>query len=161
MKKIIIVGFIVTMLLMINDQESIVIPQDAIRFRIIANSNNIEDQLTKMNIKKEVISFLKMNEEKIDNYDNTKAYLIDSKTTIENIISAYQIDYNVKIGSNYFPQKNYRGVSYPSGEYESMIITIGKGLGDNWWCVLYPPLCFIDEEQEEYKSLVKEIIDNI
>ena len=64
--------------------------------------------------------------------------------------------------SYYFPKKEYKGVEYNEGNYESLVITLGEGKGDNWWCVLFPPLCLIDAEEQtsdvEYKFLVKEII---
>ena len=63
---------------------------------------------------------------------------------------SYQINY----GSNYFPQKKYRGVNYKEGYYESIVISIGASEGDNWWCVLFPNLCLADLETDtdiEYK----------
>ena len=64
---------------------------------------------------------------------------------------------------NYFPEKEYKGVVYEEGEYESLVITLGNGLGENFWCVLFPPLCLLDTEEEpenvEYTSFVKEVID--
>ena len=64
---------------------------------------------------------------------------------------------------NYFPEKEYKGTIYKEGKYESLVITLGNGQGNNFWCVLFPPLCLLDEEDEttnvEYTSLVKEIID--
>ena len=63
---------------------------------------------------------------------------------------------------NYFPSKEYKGVKYEEGYYESLVITLGKGEGDNWWCVLFPPLCLIEGEEDtevEYKSIVMEILD--
>ena len=63
-------------------------------------------------------------------------------------------------GKNYFPRKEYKNVIYEEGEYESVVITIGDGNGKNFWCVLFPPLCMLDEDSNiEYSSLVKEIID--
>ena len=65
---------------------------------------------------------------------------------------------------NYFPKKSYRGILYPEGEYESLIITLGKGLGENWWCVLYPPLCLIEDNDttsdSEYRSFILDILNN-
>ena len=74
------------------------------------------------------------------------------------------ITYKVNFGYNYFPQKKYKGVVYEEGMYESLVITIGEGKGDNWWCVLFPPLCMMESNDEnieevEYKSFIKEIID--
>ena len=67
-------------------------------------------------------------------------------------------------GINYFPEKKYKGVIYEEGYYESLVITLGKGNGENWWCVLFPPLCLMEGEDNntdevEYKSFVKEMID--
>ena len=66
---------------------------------------------------------------------------------------------------NYFPEKKYKGTVYKEGEYESLVVTLGDGLGANFWCVLFPPLCLLDAEDEEqlsnveYKSFIKELID--
>ena len=71
--------------------------------------------------------------------------------------------YKVNYGNNFFPKKEYNGVSYESGFYESLVITLGEGKGNNWWCVLFPPLCLIDEDdnlnQTEYKLYISEIIE--
>ena len=74
----------------------------------------------------------------------------------------YDKGYNVNFGKNYFPQKEYKGVKYEEGYYESLLITLGRGEGDNWWCVLFPPLCLIEGEENdsvEYKSIVMEILN--
>ena len=66
------------------------------------------------------------------------------------------------LGLNYFPEKEFKGITYDEGYYESLVITIGEGKGDNWWCVLFPPLCMLEAEEStdvEYKSFVKEIVD--
>ena len=64
---------------------------------------------------------------------------------------------------NYFPEKEYKGIVYEEGEYESLVITLGNGLGENFWCVLFPPLCLLDSEEEvedvEYTSFVKELVE--
>ena len=83
---------------------------------------------------------------------------------IEKQINNYTTDYNINYGNNYFPEKEFKGVIYPEGEYESLVITLGNGLGDNWWCVLFPPLCLLEAEesnveQTEYKFYVQEIIN--
>ena len=78
------------------------------------------------------------------------------------IVSLYTNDYNIKYGLNYFPEKKYKNVIYPEGNYESLVITLGEGVGENWWCVLYPPLCLIDEENDniEYDLYIKKIFEN-
>ena len=69
-------------------------------------------------------------------------------------------NFNINIGNNYFPDKNYKGVKYQAGYYDSVVINLGDSKGLNWWCVIYPPLCLIEEdtEQVEYTSLVSEIL---
>ena len=82
---------------------------------------------------------------------------------IENLFKTEKYDqtFNVKYGINYFPEKIYKNVKYEEGNYESMIIEIGEAKGDNYWCVLFPPLCMIDAEESEeveYSFFISEII---
>ena len=73
----------------------------------------------------------------------------------------YNLPYKINFGYNYFPEKIYRGVTYDEGYYESLLITLGEGKGDNWWCVLFPPLCLLEAEEStavEYTTLVGEIL---
>lgn len=145
------------------------IPEESIRLRVLANSNDEYDQ----EIKKEVALALQDEISNIltdeDNIDTAKTKLkqnidkLDYK--INNIFSAknYNRSYNINLGLNYFPQKEFKGITYNEGYYESVLVTIGEGKGNNWWCVLFPPLCVLEAEESdniEYMSLVKEIIDN-
>ncbi len=163
MKKLILFlfGFMVIFTFLYNKEDKeILIPNNAIRFRIIANSNNFDDQQLKMKIKEEIFNYM------IDqDYQNKKRDELISEIKndhgLNTIISKYTNNYDINYGYNYFPEKTFQGIKYPSGNYESLVITLGDGRGDNWWCLLYPPLCFIDEDNTEYKSLVKEIINNI
>lgn len=160
MKKAIIILFFFSMLIMFKNKEEIVIPNNAIRFRIISNSNNVEDQLQKVQIKEELLKNNIFNFNSIEKEEITKE-LLQKTPSIKKIINNYTSDYTIKYGYNYFPEKKYHGIKYPAGEYESVVITLGEGKGNNWWCVLYPPLCLIDEQIDsyEYTSYVKEIIN--
>ena len=156
MKKIIIILCIITSIYLFNNKEDILIPNDAVRFRIIANSNSLEDQALKKTIKNDLINNIFPN-------IKSKEDIINNISTIDNSIKKYNIEYDISYGMNYFPEKEYKGIKYPQGYYESLVITLDKGLGDNYWCVMYPPLCFIEENNTdniEYKVLVKEIINN-
>ncbi len=144
------------------------IPEDAIRIRIIPNSNSVYDQKIKQKVKEEV---------QTDMYEllkNTKGSsdakrlitshidMLDSK--IDNLLKSenYNKPYSINYGLNYFPEKEYKGIKYNEGYYESLVVTIGAGEGDNWWCVLFPPLCLIEAEEStdvEYTSFVKEMVD--
>lgn len=165
MKKIVIALFVVMVLLLLNSrQEQIIIPSDAIRFRIIANSNNIKDQEEKIKLKEDlepvlgyILSSSYTKEDTINNINN-------NMTEIKKTIEKHNLDYNINFGLNYFPEKTYKGLKYSSGNYESLVVTLGDGLGDNWWCVLFPPLCLIEAEEENYDeytytSYIKELLD--
>lgn len=79
-------------------------------------------------------------------------------------MSNYTDDFNISFGLNYFPEKEYKGVTYEAGTYNSLVITLGSGVGKNWWCVMFPPLCLLEGKNNNtddinYKFYVKEIID--
>lgn len=171
MKKVFV--FILMLLLVVSvykkSKDSVKIPDSAIRFRILANSNSPRDQKIKEDIRdkmqKELYSLLQ-NSKSIDdsrkiinsNMSNFDEILKDSMKDIE---YSYSIDY----GMHYFPSKTYKGITYDEGNYESLLVTLGSGKGDNWWCVLFPPLCLLEAEESsdvkgvEYKSFIKEIIE--
>ena len=155
MKKLIIVLFIISSIYLFNNKDEIIIPKDSIRFRIIANSNTYEDQAIKNDIKNNLINNVLnkiRNEEDIDK----------SIPSIKKVLDSYNIDYSLSYGDNYFPAKTYKGITYPSGNYKSLVITLNKGLGNNFWCVLYPPLCLIKDDNTsdiEYKSMVYEVLN--
>lgn len=149
-------------------EEKIKIPEESIRLRVVANSNSEYDQA----IKKEVATSLQNQMVNIigenDNIEEVKEKISNNINIIDNKINnifnnkKYKLNYNINLGLNYFPKKEYNGVTYSEGYYESLMVTIGNGEGDNWWCVLFPPLCAIEVEESsniEYKSLIKEIID--
>ena len=163
MKKLILFlfGFMVIFTFLYNKEDKeILIPNNAIRFRIIANSNNFDDQQLKMKIKEEIFNYMIDQDYQNKNRDELISE-IKNDNGLNNVISKYTTDYTINYGYNYFPEKTFHGIKYQSGNYESLVITLGDGRGDNWWCLLYPPLCFIDDDNTEYKSLVKEIINNI
>lgn len=168
MKKATIILAIIITILSINKQESIKIPKEAIRFRVIANSNDKKDQ----DLKKKVVKDLQKNiatikytpKDLTSSRENIKNSIPKFDETIKNTLQKEGISetYSINYGMNYFPEKNYQGVIYEAGDYESLVITLGNGLGENFWCVLFPPLCLIDQEKQEenveYTSFIKEII---
>ena len=83
--------------------------------------------------------------------ENIKSTLKDN-----NINEEYHINYGV----NYFPEKTYKGITYKAGNYKSYVVTLGEGKGENYWCVLFPPLCLIDENVNDYDYhfLIKDIL---
>ena len=165
MKKIFIALLILT-ILYISGSDSVVIPQEAIRFRVIANSNDKDDQKNKKIVANRLSYSINNLLKDSNSIDESRVILKNNmnrfKDNINKTLKENKIDTNYKInyGNNYFPEKEYKGIKYKEGYYESLVVTLGDGLGENFWCVLFPPLCLIDEdESENYKSFVKEIID--
>lgn len=148
--------------------KNLMIPEDAIRIRIIPNSNSAFDQDVKGKVKDKLeitmYDLLKDAESSEEAKEIIKNNLELVDNDVKNILSKenYNKGYKINFGMNYFPSKEYKGVKYEEGYYESLVITLGKGEGDNWWCVLFPPLCLIEGEEDtevEYKSIVMEILD--
>ena len=160
MKKIIIIVSIVVAVLSINKKNYY--EKDTIRFRIIANSNNVEDQ----NLKKEIINDISNDliNKKIKTMSDERKFLKEKIPVFEEKIKNKTNKYSINYGNNHFPEKTYDGKTYKEGDYESLVITLGEGQGSNFWCILFPPLCMIDQEEQEkveYKSFIKEVINKI
>ena len=147
---------------------NIEIPNEAIRFRVIANSNSTYDQEVKFNvsnkIQKSLYELLKESKTIEESRKIIKNNIDILSNDVEKVFAEkeYFGTYKIDFGYNYFPEKIYKGIKYKEGEYESLKITIGKGEGNNFWCVLFPPLCLVEAEESdevEYKFFVKELID--
>lgn len=126
-----------------------------IRFHVIANSDTEEDQKLKLEVKDKVINYLYP-------YLNSSKSLDESRQTIENNMDAvkkiaedvikdnkYNYSVKVQLDRENFPDKSYGNIVLPQGNYEAFRIIIGNGQGKNWWCVMFPPLCFVDESKAE------------
>lgn len=169
-KTFVLIIFIFVFYVFISDvlAKNITIPNDAIRIRIIPNSNSSFDQDIKLKVKDkleitmyDLLKDAESSEEAKEIIQNNLE-LVDKD--VKKILSDENYDkgYTINFGKNYFPEKEYKGVKYEEGYYESLLITFGKGEGDNWWCVLFPPLCLIEGEEDtevEYKSIVMEILN--
>lgn len=162
MKKLIILLAFISFIFLLTSNSSLKIPTESIRFRIIASSNSFKDQQLKQKIKNDLVNNIIPNILTDVSIQESKNLINNSINKIEDILNKYDISYKINFGQNFFPQKNYQGITYPAGNYESLVITLGEGLGDNWWCVLYPPLCLIennfDSSNIEYRSYIKDII---
>ena len=171
MKKILIIISIVLIFTLITQNvnaEDIIIPNEAIRFRVLAHSNSVYDQEVKMAVAKSVQDKIYELLKDEHNIDNAKIILKENipkfETVVERIFreKSYINTFKIEYGYHYFPKKEYKGVKYDEGEYESLLITLGEGKGDNWWCVLFPPLCLIEAEESnevEYKFFIQELIE--
>ena len=149
MKKIIIFLFIFIVITVgINESKNILIPDNAIRFRVIANSDLEQDQKLKLEIKNKVEKELYSLLGNVKNTNEARNIIKNNLNQVDNIIKPYGINYDISYGNNYFPSKVYKGITYDAGNYESLVITLGSGKGHNWWCVLFPPLCLLDEQED-------------
>ena len=156
--------FCFVLFLSISSKQKLLIPDESIRFRIIANSNEEADQAMKMLIKKDLEKELFSKIASSKSIDDTRKIISDNQENIDRLLKKYNINYDISYGKNYFPSKEYKGVNYNSGEYESLVISLGESKGNNWWCVLYPPLCLLEGEETtsndvQYSSFIKEVID--
>lgn len=128
-----------------------VIPDDAIRLRILANSDNEADQQLKRQVRDAVNEKITKWVEDITDINEARELiqkkLPEIEDTVANVLQEEDNtdDFDVDYGDNVtFPVKLYGDYLYPAGEYEAVLITLGEGEGANWWCVLFPPLCFLD-----------------
>ena len=124
-----------------------------IRFHVIANSDSDEDQNLKLKVRDAVINYLQPKLLESESIEESELIIKREYSELEkiskNIILQNGYNYDVKIGIDYseFPTNQYSNVVLPSGEYKALKIIIGEGSGKNWWCVMFPPLCFVDEEK--------------
>ena len=131
-------------------KESVVIPGDAIRLRILANSDTPSDQQLKRDVRDAVNAKITLWVKDLTSLEKAKTVIHEKLPEIQGIADKVVKDHgstqdvHVKFGKVQFPTKLYGEFLYPAGEYQAILITLGKGEGANWWCVLYPPLCFLD-----------------
>lgn len=169
MKKLMLAIFLIILLyVFIGRVSSLAIPDDALRIRVIANSNSDYDQEIKKFVKENIQYKLYELLKNTKGIDQARKIINNNLNDIDNNVKEtlqllnYELGYDINFGLNYFPSKEYKGVTYDEGYYESLVITLGEGKGDNWWCVLFPPLCLLEAEEStevEYTSFVKELLD--
>ncbi|HDR3330705.1 MULTISPECIES: stage II sporulation protein R [Bacillus] len=161
-----------------------VIPKEAVRLRILANSDSDKDQALKRKVRDEVKAQIDGWVADLTSFEEARkviqSHIPEIEKTVENTLKreGSKDSFQVKFSKNVkFPTKVYGNFIYPAGEYEAVLITIGEGEGANWWCVLFPPMCFLDfssgtavrkeehvvkaesPEEEQVKQLDEEVID--
>jgi len=135
------------------------------RLHIIANSDSKKDQELKLQVRDAIIEYMNeinvsatTKEETIKNVNNN---LENFERVAENKIQELGFNYpvSVEVGNFYFPTKYYGNISLPAGEYNALKIEIGEAIGQNWWCSLFPPLCFIDISSGYIKDEDKKVLE--
>lgn len=155
----ILFSFLMVLMMVWEGQKSdaavaeVAIPQESIRLRILANSDGAADQLLKRQIRDQIVEQINRWVSALEDPQSLEQAraLIRRHLPELNALVAEELqkrgidyDYKVELGVVPFPTKMYGGTVYPAGEYEAVRVTLGAGKGQNWWCVLFPPLCFID-----------------
>lgn len=131
-------------------KDSIVIPAEAIRLRILANSDSAQDQEIKRKVRDAVNAQITVWVQELTSLEKAKTVITSKLPEVQAIAEKVVREQgstqsvNVEFGKVQFPTKLYGEFLYPAGEYQAILITLGEGTGANWWCVLYPPLCFLD-----------------
>lgn len=149
-----------------NEQDSL--KEQVVRLHLIAHSNSVLDQEIKLALKNEVLKMIDLAE--MSNANQTWGYLEGNLAEINNfcqnyILSQsfdYQVNSSLKIEN--FPLKEYGGQVFAAGEYKALKIVLGDGLGDNWWCVLYPPLChqlYFEERKDNVRRVSARVFKEV
>ena len=146
------------------------IADSVFRLHVIANSNSKEDQELKLKVRDELLSYMniiskdstnKQEAMQIANEHKEEFIQIAEKVIKEN---GYNYTVNVQVGKADFPTKYYGDITLPAGTYDALKVQIGEAKGQNWWCVMFPPLCFVDVSTgivpDNSKQELKQSLDN-
>lgn len=141
-----------------------------IRFHVIANSDNDLDQKLKLKVRDEILDKIGVKLDDSKSIDESRNILKENINEIKYIAketvvkNGYDYDIEVDLGKHNFPTKNYGDITLPAGEYEAIRIVIGDGNGKNWWCVMFPPLCYVDITHglstSETETQLTEVLDD-
>lgn len=141
-----------------------------IRFHVVANSDSTDDQSVKLKVRDEILKDAVKDSSKFKTRDEYLSYLKKQIPVIENkanyILKKEGKAYTAKaeVGNRSFPVKSYSSITLPAGTYMALNVTLGKGDGKNWWCVMFPPLCFIDITRglttNETDTQLKKVLDD-
>jgi stage II sporulation protein R len=142
------------------------ISKSVIRFHVLANSDSDYDQKLKLKVRDAVLSDFRFELENTKTREETINFLernVESiRKSAETELAKNGSNYPVKVTvqKDYFPTKKYGDVTLPSGDYDALRIEIGKAEGHNWWCVVFPPLCYVDITQPQISEKEKSVLKN-
>ena len=136
-----------------------------LRFHILANSDRGDDQQVKLEVRSLILDYMQEHLDEDADKEDTMQYLEENKEEVEQLADRYLEEKGfgyqaeLELTNCYFPARAYDGLLFPCGYYDAARITLGRGEGHNWWCVLYPRLCFVDavcsEVPEESEQTLK------
>ena len=172
MKKVIaaavvLIAVITVLCLAVNANKEKQIREEYIRIHIRANSNDEADQSIKLKVRDAVVTFLTPVLSEAETKEEAQTILVECLSEIEEVAdlvlssNGFYYHSNARLDEEEFPTRNYGELTLKEGLYDALIIELGEGMGDNWWCIAFPPLCFIPDESStvEYRSKILEIIE--
>ncbi|WP_010166264.1 stage II sporulation protein R [Candidatus Epulonipiscium viviparus] len=136
--------------LLFAKQASELLKDDVIRFHVLANSDSAEDQQLKEEVRDAVMKYMEPFLDTADSVDESRRLLLKNidamQAVAENVVTSRDKNYDVRveIAQVQFPTKKYGDIIFPAGVYEACRVLIGEASGANWWCVMFPPLCYVD-----------------
>ena len=142
------------------------ISDNFLRLHVIANSDSTEDQILKYKIRDAVIEYFSSHFGNINTKDEAISVLSKHITEIYEITLNVQkengFNYPIKVSINksYFPTKDYSNIILPEGYYDALKIEIGNADGQNWWCVMFPSLCIIDNSSSKFSNSSESVLQN-
>ncbi len=138
-----------------------------IRLHVVANSDSPEDQELKRTVRDAILEYVRSKVKDSENVDQTRSIILENIPGItalaEQTIAASGSSYDVRttLGNYPFPTKSYGDIMLPAGQYQALRVVIGNGDGANWWCVLFPPLCFVDVTHGTVPDEIKEDLKKV
>ncbi len=138
-----------------------------LRIHIRANSNSTSDQNIKYEVKDLCVEYLSEYVKNCKSVTQVKNVLNEKIPKLEKLIDAFlkqkgfNYNCNIKINNEFFPTRTYDNLTLDADYYDALIVNLGTGNGNNWWCVVYPPLCFNTNGSIVYKSKIKELLSKI
>lgn len=175
LKKLIIIILLFTLFVIVSawsyaSTMSNNIADNVFRLHVIANSDSEEDQNLKYIVRNNLLEYMNILTKDITSkdaaiqiaYNHQQEFYDIAKNTIES--NGYNYDVKVEVNNSFFPTKNYGDISLPAGYYDALKVEIGNSTGQNWWCVMFPPLCFVDMSTgiapDDSKQYMKENLSN-
>lgn len=138
------------------------IAEEILRLHVVANSDSEEDQTLKMEVKESIVTYLRGIMGDAKSVEEARLEIQKRLPEIEDLarekmkMEGYDYEADAVLGKCYFPVKEYGDMTFPAGEYEALKVNLGKSAGKNWWCVMYPTLCFVDSTYQIVPETSKE-----
>lgn len=145
-----------------------------LRLHVIANSDSVRDQQVKLKIRDAILGYERTQLSGCTDSAQARQMLMSNGSglirRIEEVLEECGMDYGAQlmIGDYEFPEREYGYITYPAGEYKALKVVLGEGKGQNWWCVIFPPLCILDwdgkgelPKELKFKSAIYELIKKI